>query len=252
VYTIEQRFLSKNRSFQPLNPQGGVIHCTADPGATAENEFNYFNSAYRGASAHAFVDNNTILQVIPWDEVAWGSGPTSNNKFWQVEMCMPYSHDEAYFNEVWNRAVWLYAYLFNEYGILQVTNDNLMSHYEVSRLWGETTHTDPVAYFAEYGKTIDDYRAAVQSEIDSMIGGVKVEDLIIYSGDGDRDAAGILRDALDCYMVRKSGYQAQPINSNRVLVVGGSWVPDNNAILLTGSDRIKTAEAVMDWVVNNI
>ena len=64
------RFITKNRSRKVLIPMGIVIHETATPGATAENEYNFFNSAGRNASAHGFVDWKEYIQTIPYDEVA--------------------------------------------------------------------------------------------------------------------------------------------------------------------------------------
>ncbi len=68
AYTIVQKFISQNRSGKTLNAKGTVLHETATPGASDENEFNYFNSGYRGASAHAFVDYDSITQTVPWNE----------------------------------------------------------------------------------------------------------------------------------------------------------------------------------------
>jgi N-acetylmuramoyl-L-alanine amidase len=163
---ITQKFIGYNRPKEPLTPIGAVVHETATPGATAENEFNYFNSANRSASAHAFVDWVEIVQTIPWDEKSWHAGPTANHRFIGIELCRPSEYDEAQFAEVWNRAVWLFAFVFIK--ILKISNvstKNLMSHAEVSNLWGESDHQDPIAYFNEYGKTVDDFRNAVQLEI---------------------------------------------------------------------------------------
>ena len=171
-YQINQRFIARNRSGQALNPTGMVTHSTATKGATDENEQVYFNNNDVQASAHAFIDWDSITETVPDGEVAWGSGYTSNHRFLQVELCEPAGHDPSKFQEVWNRAVWYFAYKFiNKIGIKTITRDNLMSHAEVSNRWGETDHTDPVSYFAEYGKTVDDFRQAVQNEINRMVGG---------------------------------------------------------------------------------
>jgi N-acetylmuramoyl-L-alanine amidase len=50
-------------------------------------------------------------------------------------------------------------------GVTTITTDNLLSHAEVSRKWGETDHLDPVDYFAQYGKTVDMFRSEVQAAI---------------------------------------------------------------------------------------
>lgn len=168
AYEIIQRFISKNRSKIALKAKGTVVHETATPGASDENEFTYFDSTYRGASAHAFVDRDSITQFIPWNEKAWHAGPIANSNYLGIELC--HYDDEASFNEVWKRAVWLFAWLHvNVLNVVKITPDNLMSHAEVSQRWHETNHMDPVAYFAQFGKTVDMFRAEVQSAITDII-----------------------------------------------------------------------------------
>jgi len=168
-FTIKQRFISKNRSYVPLKAIGTVVHETSDPGATDENEYNYFNTGNRGASAHAFVDRDSITQTIPWDEQSWHAGPTANTNFIGIELC--HYDDAESFKEVWKRAVWLFAYI--QAYILKrpsITKFNLMSHAEVSEKWHETNHTDPISYFGKFGKTVEDFRNEVQYEINNMLG----------------------------------------------------------------------------------
>jgi len=169
-YSITQNFIQKNRSHQPFSPIGMVVHETATPNATDEAERNYFNNNDIKASVHAFVDYDSITQTLPWDEICWGAGYTANRRFVQVELC---HFDGERFTEVWNRGVWLFAWVFiNELKIYTVTDFNLMSHQEVSARWGETDHTDPYGFFADNGKTVDEFRSAVQVEIDRQLKGV--------------------------------------------------------------------------------
>lgn len=159
-----------NRSYTSLNAVGTVVHETADPGATDENEYNYFNTGNRGASAHAFVDNDSITQTIPWNEQAWHAGQSANSNFIGIELC--HFDNPGSFGEVWKRAVWLFAYVHvNIIKQPSITKDNLMSHAEVSQKWHETDHNDPLSYFAEFGKTVDDFRNEVQAAINTMMGG---------------------------------------------------------------------------------
>lgn len=169
MYTIIQKFITQNRPGTRLRPRGIVVHETDNLGATALNHFKFFNSAYRGASAHAFVDwLPDILQTIPWNEVSWHAGRTANLNYIGIELCHAKTKED--FKIVWDKAVWLFAYLFiNVLHVQTVTKDNLMSHYDVSMKWKQTDHVDPVSYFKAYGKTVDDFRAAVQSEINLML-----------------------------------------------------------------------------------
>lgn len=168
-YTIQQRFISKNRSRKPLTAKGTILHETATPGASAEAEFNYFNNAYRGASAHAFIDYDSILQTIPWNEKAWHAGVIANNNYIGIELC--HYVDAAKFNEIWKRAVWLFAYIHvNVIKVTTINKDTLMSHAEATKKWRQSTHMDPISYFNKFGKTVDDFRSDVQAMINSMIG----------------------------------------------------------------------------------
>lgn len=51
-----------------------VIHYTGNDGDTDEANANYFNGANRNASAHYFVDDDSVTQSVPDDYVAWSVG----------------------------------------------------------------------------------------------------------------------------------------------------------------------------------
>ena len=127
---------------------GIVIHETATPGATAENEYNFFNSADRNASAHGFVDWKEYIQTIPYDEVAWHAGYTANYQYIGIEMC--HATNKADFEKVWNNTIEVVVEIMNRYGF---SVNDVTTHGEVSRRWGETDHTDPIGYFRKFGKT---------------------------------------------------------------------------------------------------
>lgn len=170
AYTITQRYISKNRSYKPLNAVGTVLHETATPGASDEDEFRYFDSGAggRSVSVHAFVDYDSITQTVPWNEQAWHAGGTANRSYIGIELCNYNDRDK--FEEIWKRGVWLFAWLHvNIIKDTTITKDTLMSHAEVSDRWGETNHTDPIAYFAKYGRTVDMFRDEVQKEIYAML-----------------------------------------------------------------------------------
>lgn len=208
MYNIIQKFISQNRPGTRLKPKGIVLHETANPGAPALNHFTFYNKAYQGASAHAFIDwLPDIIQTIPWDEVAWHAGRTANLNYIGIELCHAKSAED--FKNVWNKAVWLFAFLFKDVlNITTVTKDNLMSHYEVSMKWRETTHVDPVSYFNKYGKTVDDFRAAVQTQINYMLG-EKGGFCLMEKYNLQPVAKGMLKNtlALECY--------SKPSNSSK-------------------------------------
>jgi len=168
LYPIAEKLLKNNRSYRRLAPQGIVVHSTATPGATAENEYQYFNRAYRGASAHYFVDWQQIIRTIPEDEVAWHAGKTANALYLSVEMCEPRGHRPAQFEEVWRRTVWLVADACVRYG--WCVHRHVFSHRQISLLYRETTHVDPHGYLERYGRTWEDLLAAICRQIEELAG----------------------------------------------------------------------------------
>ena len=169
-YQVNQEYIVNNRPGTPLNPSGQVVHATADQGATAQNIHDYFNNHPAAeASAHAVIDWNSIIELIPENEMAWHAGPTANSRFLSFEMCEPAADDPnrfSKFQEVWNRAVWYCAKTCVKYS--WNTNDNIFSHYGTTQMYHETNHTDPYGYFASYGKTWDQFLANVDSEISKL------------------------------------------------------------------------------------
>lgn len=161
---FEKKFIQKNTG-RRLRPTGLVLHETADPGATALDEFKFFNRI-TNKSAHAFIDWERDLQIVPWDIECWHARSPANEMFIGMEMCRPGEHDPEKFKVVYWASVDAAARLFRwVLGYRTVTPDNLMSHHEVTLRWKRSTHTDPTALFKEYGKTMDGFRADVQHRL---------------------------------------------------------------------------------------
>ena len=175
MYNVVQKFITKNRPYSPLSPVGIVIHETANPDASAELHYEYFGKRDVGASAHAFIDEDSILQLIPWNEISWHAGKTANRMYWGVEMC--HTNDPVKFNEIWKRAVWLCMHLLTQVSnpvTYKVNNRTLRSHREVADEWKETDHQDPHSYFEKFGVNVDMFRSAVQNAVNTG----KIQDLI--------------------------------------------------------------------------
>lgn len=175
MYDIKEELLplgaEHNRPGTSLSPVGVVIHETADPNATAQNEDEYFGSHYCAASAHYFVDDSQIIRTIPESEEAWHAGPTANRQFLGVELC--HFDDMARFQETWIRGVMLVANMCTRYGWNPDTQ--IHSHLWVSNEWHEVDHTDPYEYFGAHNTNMDEFIAAVKSAMAGEIV-VKKED----------------------------------------------------------------------------
>ncbi|MCC2327361.1 MULTISPECIES: peptidoglycan recognition protein family protein [Bacillus cereus group] len=160
---IDERLLpvGTNRPGTPLQAEGLIIHSTATPGASAEDEAQYFSTGNRRASAHYFVDWDSIVRTIPESEVAWHAGPQANGRFLSIEMCEPKRNtpeaDEE-FAHVWGATVDLAADICRRYGW---STDVIHSHKWVTETLGGTDHKDPDSYLAEYNRTWDELVADI-------------------------------------------------------------------------------------------
>ena len=191
------KLLSKNRSHELLVPIGIVLHETATPGATAENEFNFFNTTDRDASAHGFVDWNGYIQTVPYTEVAWHAGYTANRKYIGIEMC--HAENKADFKKVWDNTVEIVVDLINKCGF---SISELTTHNEVSHRWGETDHTDPIGYFKKFGKTFEDFKNDVITRINGGLNMTQYEELknIISKQEKEITALKVKLDKVDTYI----------------------------------------------------
>lgn len=122
-----------------------VVHYTASPNDTAEGEATYFKNTYVGASAHYFVDGDSVYRSVNDKDTAWHCGANKyfhnecrNDNSIGVEMCCKkkdLSTKEAedkdwYFEEnTVKNAVDLVKYLMAEYDI---PIGNVIRHYDVT------------------------------------------------------------------------------------------------------------------------
>lgn len=157
---VSKQYISHNRSGQYLKPQGVVIHDTDNAGATAQNNRDYFNRCQVSASAHYFVDWNQTIQTIPENEVAWHAGYTANHRYLSIEICEPRGHNPLQFNSAYQKAVELTADMCKRYGWRV---DKIYSHYWCSYTFHQTDHEDPIAFFREYGKSMDTFKNDVKA-----------------------------------------------------------------------------------------
>lgn len=116
-----------------------VIHYTANDGDTALNNAKYFYSENRGASAHYFVDENEIVQVVEDSNMGWHCGTTGtyvhsecrNSNSIGIEMCSRKYSDGTYYikDEVVASTIELTKYLMDLY---DVPLENVLMHYDVT------------------------------------------------------------------------------------------------------------------------
>lgn len=121
-----------------------VIHYTANDGDTAEGNGNYFANNNVGASAHYFVDDDSIVQSVPDNRVAWSVGGNkypntkgaayygkcTNNNSISVELCDTKKNGVYDFTEATlKNAADLVRLLMKKYN---VPIDRVIRHYDVN------------------------------------------------------------------------------------------------------------------------
>lgn len=120
-----------------------VIHYTANNGDTAYANTNYFKSSYRGASAHYFVDENSIWRCVQDKDISWHCGGglqgSGGHMFYQIcknsnsigiEMCSRKANNKFYFkDETITNCVELTKYLMAKYN---VPISRVIRHYDVT------------------------------------------------------------------------------------------------------------------------
>ena len=111
-----------------------IFHYTGNKGDTALNNAKYFNACNRNASAHFFVDDENIYQVVNLNNSAWAVGDGKgaygilNRNSVSIEMCC---NSEGVISETTEaNALELGKYLMDLYGI---DLDHVVRHYDASR-----------------------------------------------------------------------------------------------------------------------
>ena len=121
---IIKNLTSVNRNVGGNQKKYLVIHYTGNQTDTAKGNSNYFKSVYRGASAHYFVDKDSIYQVVEDNDRAWSVGrnygknnlfgTVTNNNSINIEMC---SDNGAISEATFKNTVELTRYLMQKHGI---------------------------------------------------------------------------------------------------------------------------------------
>lgn len=136
-----------------------VMHSMEAPekGDTAEKIAEYFRTTTKQASAHICVDNNSIVQCVLDNDIAWAA-PGANSDGIQIEMAGYAKQTEAdwldpYSTLVLENAANAAAQYCLKYDIpmVRLTNKELagklargiVSHSQVSEVFKKSDHTDP-------------------------------------------------------------------------------------------------------------
>lgn len=137
---------------------GIVIHYTANPGSTAQNNRDYFNGLQDGhgesVSSHFVVGmDGEIVQCVPTWEIAYASNDRNHDTV-SIECCHP---DESgkFTKETYKSVVQLTAFLCKKYDL---TEKDVIRHYDV-------TGKNCPKYFVENEEAWDVFRADVAAAL---------------------------------------------------------------------------------------
>ncbi len=146
-----------------------VSHDTGNPGSTAYGNRNYFDRQQPSASAHTFIDDKYILEIIPLTEIAYHvrSNVTADNRLYGanansaaigVELCHGGTID---FDEAYDRYVWYHAYLCDRFNLNP--NSDIVAHATLD----PSRRTDPIGILRTNGISwsmfIDDVAEALKN-----------------------------------------------------------------------------------------
>ncbi len=168
---IDEEILTVNEYSRPAIPlsevDGIVIHYTANPGTSADNNRSYFeglkDSHLTHASSHYIIGlEGEIIQCIPLSEQAYASNERNVDTI-SIECCHP--DETGRFNDAtYDNLVYLCAWLMGQYDL---ETDDLLRHYDISQKncpkyfvdhpdeW-ETFKADVEKYIEENGERVRD------------------------------------------------------------------------------------------------
>lgn len=160
---LDVQLLSINENSRPGiatdGVRGVVVHYTANPGSTAQNNRDYFESlkdtGENQVSSNFIVGlDGEIVQCIPTSEIAYASN-SRNNDTVSIECCHP--DETGKFNDAtYDSLVHLVAFLCGKFDL---TMDDVIRHYDV-------TGKDCPKYFVEHEEAWSAFKADVAKYIE--------------------------------------------------------------------------------------
>ena len=134
-----------------------VVHYTANPGSTAQQNRDYFNnlqvSHTTKVSSHFVIGiDGEVVQCIPTKEMAYASHPRNSDTL-AIECCHK-AEDGAFTKETYDSLVKLTAYLCDKYNL---TGEDVIRHYDVSGKKCPLYYVEHPEEWEEFKKDVDQY-----------------------------------------------------------------------------------------------
>jgi len=228
------RKISKYNFSKGNNPKYIIIHDTGNFKDTAANNANHFNGGNRNASAHYFVDEDEVYQVVEEYNCAWHCGDgngkygISNSNSIGVEMCNSGDYISV---KTQDNTIQLVKNLQAKYNI---PNDRVLRHYDASR------KNCPNNMSKDNWKLWNEFKAKLEPKA------YPIDTVVIVTNDVDERAAKYLYDAFGWGILMLNQYQVG--TARRVVTVGGAVGKLKADIEVTGKDRYDTCKNVMELI----
>lgn len=125
-----------------------VMHCT-DNTASDEAESHYAEHRADGTSAHFYSDEDSVIQALDTQDIAWGCYPIGNARSIQFEMT---GLSDQVTDATMRRVAPIVARVCADWSIpvrhvgpdeLRAGAQGICGHGDVTRAWGQGDHTDP-------------------------------------------------------------------------------------------------------------
>jgi N-acetylmuramoyl-L-alanine amidase len=264
--------------FKLLRVQAVIDHYTANPGADAEDHFNYFDKTIikikRYAGAHIFVDCYKALELIPLDEGTFGGNdggtdalklqtlrardpryPTrtgdgnANLLCIHVEMCL--EPDGTIHPDTIKRTALVHQYLQKKFPQLKDTYNRFVRHFDVT---GKNCPAPMVKDPSLYKYLLDMSHGVIP--INPVTKPKEEEEMIkmavvVYSV-ADLSVGYDLANEKKCAIYNRKSLSNEALTINELMVVGGPTdgleKKTNRVIDLSGSDRWQTRKKVISYL----
>ena len=95
MLNIQTKIMTENDCYKDgrtMTPRGITIHSTAEPGVRARMWYDMWNKPAseqngREVCVHAFMDDEVVMQYLPWNHRGWHAGGRDNDDHIGIEIC---------------------------------------------------------------------------------------------------------------------------------------------------------------------
>lgn len=179
-----QSYLTRNECYQRgtrlTAVHGVMVHSTACPGAKVEAFTSSWNvpqpNGYK-VCVHAFIDDETMANTLPYNIRSWGCGGSGNDVYIQIEMCEFRNRGkneseqdyalarQVYMDKLIKGLVKFIVDRLQENEIDVVNAQTVTSHYEGYQRGIASNHADPRPFLGLVGLTMNDIRSLCENEL---------------------------------------------------------------------------------------